>query len=39
MGKGKSAVLTPLLAIYFAIKEKKEVYIIVPSHLLNQTKK
>ena len=38
MGKGKSAVVTPLLMLYFSIIHKKEVYIIVPGHLINQTK-
>ena len=37
MGKGKSAVLTPLLALYFSIIHNKTVYIIVPPHLKNQT--
>jgi len=39
MGKGKSAVLTPLLFLYFAIVHKLLVYIIVPEHLLKQTHK
>jgi len=37
MGKGKSAIITPLLALYFNIIYKKEVYIIVPKHLVKQT--
>ena len=37
MGKGKSAVLTPLLTIYFALIHKLIVYIIVPEHLKKQT--
>jgi hypothetical protein len=37
MGKGKSKVLTPLLALYFSIIRKKIIYIIVPSHLKLQT--
>ena len=39
MGKGKSSVLTPLLSLYFCLIDKKKVYIIVPPHLVNQTKK
>ena len=39
MGKGKSAVLTPLLALYFSIIHQKTVYIIVPQHLKKQTEK
>ncbi len=38
MGKGKSAVITPLLALHFSIIYGKIVYIIVPTHLLKQTK-
>lgn len=37
MGKGKSAVITPMLIIYFASNNKK-VNIIVPTHLVKQTK-
>lgn len=37
MGKGKSAVLTPLLLLYFSIVYDKHVYIIVPKHLERQT--
>jgi len=37
MGKGKSAVLTPLLTLYFTLKHNKNVYIIVPIHLVKQT--
>jgi hypothetical protein len=37
MGKGKSAVITPLLSIYFSLIHEKEVYIIVPPHLKNPT--
>lgn len=37
MGKGKSAIITPLLMLYFSIIHKKDVYIIVPEHLKNQT--
>jgi len=36
MGKGKSAVITPLLALYFSLIQNKIVYIIVPPHLKNQ---
>jgi len=39
MGKGKSSVLTPLLSLYFCLIDKKKVFIIVPPHLVNQTKK
>jgi hypothetical protein len=37
MGKGKSAVITPLLSLHFILKFNKRVYIIVPSHLVKQT--
>jgi len=37
MGKGKSAIITPLLALYFNIIYKKIIYIIVPKHLVKQT--
>ena len=37
MGKGKSAIITPLLMLYFALIHNKIVYIIVPEHLKNQT--
>ena len=37
MGKGKSAVLTPLLTLYFTLMHNKTVYIIVPTHLVKQT--
>ena len=39
MGKGKSAVITPLLALYFSIIHNKTVYIIIPPHLKSQTEK
>ena len=39
MGKGKSAVLTPLLTLYFSLILDKKIYIIVPEHLVNQTEK
>ena len=39
MGKGKSAVITPLLTLYFTLIKNKNVYIIVPPHLIKQTKK
>jgi len=39
MGKGKSSVLTPLLSLYFCLIKNKKVFIIVPPHLVNQTKK
>ena len=38
MGKGKSSVITPLLLLYFTLVEKKIVIIVVPIHLLPQTK-
>jgi len=37
MGKGKSAVITPLLALYFSLIHDKKIYIIVPQHLKKQT--
>ena len=37
MGKGKSAIITPLLSINFSLLYDKEVIIIVPSHLVKQT--
>jgi len=38
MGKGKSAIITPLLSLYLSIIKKIEnVYIIVPKHLVKQT--
>ena len=37
MGKGKSKVLTPILMLYFIYICNKTVFIIVPSHLENQT--
>jgi len=37
MGKGKSSVITPLLTLYFALIERKKVFIIVPDHLKSQT--
>jgi len=37
MGKGKSAIITPLLSFYFNIIKKQFVYIIVPKHLVKQT--
>jgi len=38
MGKGKSSIITPLLTLYFNIIHKIKVYIIVPKHLVKQTK-
>ncbi len=38
MGKGKSAVMSPLLTSYFALIHKKNPYIIVPEHLVQDTK-
>ena len=37
MGKGKSSIITPLLALHFCIIYSKKVYIIVPKHLVKQT--
>jgi hypothetical protein len=37
MGKGKSSVITPLLILYYSIIENKEIIIIIPEHLKNQT--
>ena len=38
MGKGKSAIITPLLSLHLnIIKKKKTIYIIVPKHLVKQT--
>ena len=39
MGKGKSAIMTPILSLYFSLVCKKNVYIIVPYHLVEDTKK
>jgi hypothetical protein len=37
MGKGKSAIITPLLSLHLNIIKKKNIYIIVPKHLVKQT--
>jgi hypothetical protein len=37
MSKGKSAILSPLLALHFVLIFKKTVYIIVPEHLEKTT--
>ena len=37
MGKGKSAIITPLLSLYFNIIKNQYIYIIVPKHLVKQT--
>ena len=37
MSKGKSAILTPLIALHFVLIFQKEVYIIVPEHLKDST--
>jgi len=37
MGKGKSAIITPLLSLYLNIIYNQTVYIIVPKHLVKQT--
>jgi len=38
MGKGKSAIITPLLSLHLNIIFDQEIYIIVPKHLVKQTK-
>lgn len=38
MGKGKSSVITPLLFLNLKLIHKRRVYIIVPEHLLNDTR-
>jgi hypothetical protein len=38
MGKGKSAVLTPLLSLYFSLIYNKKIIIVVPYHLEDDTK-
>ena len=37
MGKGKSAIITPILSLYYTLINHKRVYIIVPDHLVEQT--
>ena len=37
MGKGKSAIITPLLSLHLNIIKKQDIYIIVPKHLVKQT--
>jgi len=37
MGKGKSAVITPLLSLYFSLIHNKDIIIVVPTHLENDT--
>jgi len=39
MGKGKSTVITPLLSLYLNLIKNQYIYIIVPKHLEEQTKK
>ena len=39
MSKGKSAILTPLLALHFVLIYNKIVYILVPEHLKPSTEK
>jgi hypothetical protein len=39
MGKGKSAIMTPILSLYFSIIHNKNIIIIVPTHLEKQTYK
>ena len=38
MGKGKSSVMTPLLSLYFSLIHNKSPLIIVPEHLVLDTK-
>ena len=38
MGKGKSSTITPLLYIYFQLYTDHNINIIVPEHLINDTK-
>jgi hypothetical protein len=38
MGKGKSSVLSPLLILFFILKYKSDMYLIIPEHLINDTK-
>ncbi len=38
MGKGKSAIMTPMLMLYFSLIANKTPYIIVPEHLVLETK-
>ncbi len=38
MGKGKSSVITPLISIHLSLIYGKTIYIIVPTHLVKQTK-
>jgi hypothetical protein len=39
MGKGKSAIITPMLSLYFSLKCNRNVIIVVPAHLEKQTHK
>ena len=39
MGKGKSAIITPMLSLFFSLKHNKNVIIVVPAHLEKQTHK
>ena len=39
MGKGKSAIITPILSLYFSLVHDKEIIIIIPSHLEPDTLK
>lgn len=38
MSKGKSAIMSPMLMLYFSLIADKNPYIIVPEHLVNDTK-
>jgi TPR repeat protein len=38
MGKGKSAIITPLLSLHLSIIYDQTIFIIVPKHLVNQTR-
>jgi hypothetical protein len=37
MGKGKSAIITPLLSLHLNIIKGQKIYIIIPKHLVKQT--
>jgi hypothetical protein len=37
MGKGKSTIISPILALYFILIHDKHVYIIIPTHLKPDT--
>ena len=37
MGKGKSAIITPILSLYFILNCSKKIIIIVPDHMVHST--